>query len=541
MQEQVHELVVRKNGEGAAQQKPNTCGWRILVLRTSVLRSFARSLVALSALFALGGLGCEQSTPLSASEMPLRILIDGPAEALDPRMVFETQGLRVSRLLFASLVTIDPESLEVVPQLASSVTVEDGVHYRVRLRDGLRFSDGSALDADDVIATFQSIVDARLKSRYAASYARITRMVRVNDVEVVFTIDAPHAPFLTDLEFPILRAEDTRTLWSMQTDTPTAAFAESSGPYVLTHWSRGLIELAPNPHWQGARRRAEHVRFIAIESDNTRAMRLLAGEGDILAAVPSTLLPLFEGHDELVVRSAPGINTTYLGINTAHAPLQGLDTRHALASAIDKRKLILARLEGHGAVASSWIPPNHWAVSRGQLEESTTEENRETPLPDSELVLRTTSDHPRIATARAIAAMLEDRGARVRVRPSEKQTLLSDLSKGRFDLALLSVPEVIEPHVLAWFFSSERIPGGNQVGANRWRFSSQKLDDAFRRGVQSTDLSRRAEAYAEVQRELARGLPVIPLWHEDVTLVVRRKYVDVQVPRHGRYDFLLEH
>ena len=61
------------------------------------------------------------------------------------------------------------------------------------------------------------------------------------------------------------------------------------------------------------------------------------------------------------------------------------------------------------------------------------------------LVLRTTSERFRQSVARAIAAMLRDVGIDVDVRPSEAATLIADLNRGRFEITLMQVPEVIEP------------------------------------------------------------------------------------------------
>ena len=68
----------------------------------------------------------------------------------------------------------------------------------------------------------------------------------------------------------------------------------------------------------------------------------------------------------------------------------------------------------------------------------------------------------------------------VDVRPSEGATLLADLARGRFELTYLQSPDVVEPHVLSWFFSSDRIPeAGKREGANRWRLRNRELDEAL--------------------------------------------------------------
>ena len=123
------------------------------------------------------------------------------------------------------------------------------------------------------------------------------------------------------------------------------------------------------------------------------------------------------------------------------------------------------------------------------------------------------------------------------MRPSEAATLIADLNKGRFDLTLLQVPEVMEPHVLSWFFDSSRIPGAGSEGANRWRYRNPQLDALLEQGRTTVDRTERKKIYAEVQRMLARDLPVLPLWQPDTVAIVRRG-IEFDVPRDGRFGTL---
>ena len=133
--------------------------------------------------------------------------------------------------------------------------------------------------------------------------------------------------------------------------------------------------------------------------------------------------------------------------------------------------------------------------------------------------------------------MLADVGIEVDVRPSEAATLIADLNRGRFEITLLQVPEVIEPHVLSWFFDSSRVPGPQSEGANRWRYRNAELDRLFEQGRTRIDPEARAAVYAEAQRILARDLPVLPLWQPDTVAVVRRG-APFDVPRDGRFGTL---
>jgi peptide/nickel transport system substrate-binding protein len=468
------------------------------------------------------------------------------AEQLDPRFVSDPYGLRVSRLLFGSLVTIDPRTLEVIPDLAESVTPLSSTQFEVRLREGLRFSDGSPLDAEDVVATFQGVVDPRLRSRYAHTYRRIAEM-RVSDPRtILFVLREPHATFLTDLELPIVRSEDA----FRRVATPDDPFPVGAGPYRLVQRQPGVLELRANSYWHRGMPKYPKLRLVVIRDDNTRALRMLAGQGDVaIASIPPLLLPMFQDDERFETRSADGISTMYLGFHTKSPKVDDVRVRRAIGYAIDRELLVRAKYDGLARVTESWIPHNHWAEVDSLPPRSFDPDRARALLdaagfpdpPGSEprmrLVLRTTSERFRQSLARAIAAMLRDVGIEVDVRPSETATLISDLNRGRFEITLLQVPEVVEPHVLSWFFDSSRIPGPKTEGANRWRYENEELDRLFELGRTQVDRKQRRAAYERVQRILARDIPVLPLWQPDTIVVVRRGS-SIDVPRDGRFGTL---
>jgi peptide/nickel transport system substrate-binding protein len=490
------------------------------------------------------GLGCTQQDVRDPDA--LVVMLPRDAEQLDPRFVGDPYGLRVSRLLFASLVTIDPRTLEVIPDLAQSVTSSSPTRFEVRLREGLRFSDGSPLDAQDVVATFEGVVDPALKSRYAHTYGRIAEMRVPDPRTIIFILREPHATFLTDLEFPIVRSEDALR----RVATPEDPLPIGAGPYRLVRREPGVLELRANPHWHRGTPKHPSLRLVVIRDDNTRALRMLAGQGDLaIASIPPLLLPMFRDDPRFETRRAAGISTMYLGFQTLSPKLDDPRVRRAIGHAIDRELLVSAKYDGLARVTDSWIPHGHWAeVDR--LPPRAFDPDQARALldaagfpdpPGSEprmrLVLRTTSERFRQSVARAIAAMLGDVGIEVDVRPSETATLISDLNRGRFEMTLLQVPEVIEPHVLSWFFDSSRIPGPQSEGANRWRYRNEELDRLFEVGRTQIDQEARRAAYERVQRILARDIPVLPLWQPDTVAVVRRGSSFV-VPRDGRFGTL---
>lgn len=498
---------------------------------------------ALAIGIALASCGSATSQPEPGA---LTVLLTRDVLDLDPRFVSDLYGHKISRLIFASLVRIEPQTLEIVPDLAERVDLLSPTRYRATLRQGLRFSDGSVLDSEDVVATFRGLLDPKLQSRYASTYSRITQVLAVDARTVEFELKGPHATFLTDLEIPIVRAEDSKT----RMPNGPGALPIGAGPYVLARREVGRLDLRANPYWYAGKPKNERVRMLVVRDDNTRALRLLAGAADVaISAIPFGLIPLFTRDQGFDIAAARGINTTYIGVNTRAPALRDARVRQAIAYAIDRPALIESKFGGRAEIARSFIPPGHWAYA-ADTPIYGYDRSRAKALLDAaglpadpagtrlRLSLRCGSDRSRISIARAIVAMLAEIGVEVDVLPAETGTLIADLNRGQFELTIMAMPELIEPHVLYWWFGRDRIPGPGREGSNRWRYTDPALETALERGRSQVDRAERVAAYRDVQHLLAESLPVIPLWHEDVVAVRGPSARDVVVPRDGRFSTL---
>ncbi|MFK8001851.1 MAG: ABC transporter substrate-binding protein [Polyangiales bacterium] len=489
---------------------------------------FAR--IALVAGLSIAVFSC---TPTPPETDALRVVIPREVESLDPRFIRDPYGLKISRLIFRSLFTIDPRTLELVPDLAESHRFRTPSVLEVTLKAGQRFNDGSPIEARDVVATFMGVKDPEVGSAYAGTFERFSSIRALDARRIELILAAPHATVLSDLEFPVLRAEDARR------NTPERETFTGSGPYSLVRWTSSHVILERS---QSAPENApERIDFVVVRDDNGRALRMEAGGADIaLNGVTALLLPRFESDEAFEVRSTPGIGTSYLGFNLEGAT-HDVRLRRAISHAINTELLIETELGGRAELASSWIPTGHWADASASRPAYDPALSRalvaELGAGGRRLVLRTSADRARVSICRAIAAMLREVGLEVEVQPSENATLIADLNAGRFDMTFLQVPEVFEPHVLHWFFASERVPEGAQVGANRWRIRDHRLDEALEAGRSVMDRTQRRAAYAIVQQRLADELPVLPLWQEHNVAVVRAG-TEFDVPRDGRFRTL---
>ncbi len=262
--------------------------------------------------------------------------------------------LDLTRLVYSGLMRMTPEGT-VVPDLAETVEVsEDGKTVTAQLRGGLRFHDGIALTADDVLFTFEAIKNPSYKSPYAPTFRGVT-VAAADERTVTFTLTEPYAPFLTALTVGILPAH----LWR---DIPpqTAHLAEfnhkpvGSGPYRFKAFARdkdGAIRSytlerfaeATSPPFVG--RLA--FRFYPDFESAAEAFRLRQIDG--LGFPPATLRERLRGRLDAREYQLALPQYTALFFNQKRAePLKDAKVREALTLGIDRELLIREVLAGAG-------------------------------------------------------------------------------------------------------------------------------------------------------------------------------------------------
>ena len=483
-------------------------------------RTFAVALVALS---------CSRG---EGRRDAIEVLVPAAPQTLDPRYAIDAVGMRVTRLVHAGLVRLDAESLAPVPYAAASWTWDDETHLRVLLRRDVRFSSGAPLEARDVCATLAAFADPALGSPHRGVTANIAACDEVSPGEVVLTQRERRATLLTDLEVPILRRDEAAA-------PPRAeGVLDGLGPFALRSSSHDFIELAaragsPLP------RPAHDVAIRVVHDENARAVRLLAGRADVVPnGLSPVLLDAVEREGARVVARG-GSNLTYLAVASGRGAVSSLDARRGLDLAIDRALLVRTLLGGRARVASGVLPPESWVAPAPRPSRFAPAEAR--PLFASAGLARATllvsSDRARGVLARAIAQMLGDVGVAIEVVPLELGVLLHRLAVGDFELAILQIPEITEPDLLRWFFHSAYAPTteNGMVGANRTRYASAAVDRLLEAGRTAVDHETRAPAYRAVVAELARDLPVIPLFHEDQIAALSTRAATFRPSAEGRW------
>jgi len=305
-------------------------------------------------------------TPLRAQALeagggPIRWSLTGVSDlvSLDPAKASDLQGFTVIGVLYGGLVKLD-ETLQVVPSLAETWSVSaDSLTYLFTLRDGITFSDGTPITADDVVWTFNHALDPTTGGWTGAYYfsmiagadevasgtvTEASGVKKIDDKTVAITIKEPAAYFLSSLV-----AGPSKILSKTASADPNNEGKITSGPFMVQTWNHGQsLDLAPNPNFYEPVTGVTQLSFVFNQDSETGYQLYRTGEVDILGSsqnpVPAARVPEVENSPDF--KSTPAFNTRFVGFNNVLKPFDDVKVRQALSRAVDRETLANAVLGG---------------------------------------------------------------------------------------------------------------------------------------------------------------------------------------------------
>lgn len=457
-------------------------------------------------------------------------------------MTLSAVGQRLSQLITPGLLTFD-DACRPVPDLAESFVWLDPRTVEFRLRPGLRFHDGTALTAADVVATYASVRDPALGSPRRRSFERIARVEAVDEQTVRFHLDRPFRPVLAEMSLGIVPEERAGPAGL----DAQGAFPIGAGPFRPERTAKDAetVLLLPNPAYYRQPPRIKRLTIRTVRDENTRVLELLKGQADlVIGALSPAILPAIRESPRLQIVTVPGTGFAYLVPNVRGGPAASVPVRRALCHAIDRESIVRFKLEGLGAPASGLLPATHWAHAPvpgcgfdPALAERLLDEAGFLRGPDGvrlTLSLKTSTDRSRRSMALVLREQLRRVGVQLDLRPLDFGVFFGDVRRGNFELGLLKWASVIEPDLMRMAYTSSQIPAPSSgyTGFNRGGFQDPALDDLLERASQA-DPADRPALYAQAQERAAELLPVIPLWHEDVVTVVSARVRGYRPSAHG--------
>ncbi len=475
------------------------------------------------------------------------MLIESSPNNLDLRVGTDAQSERIGALVFDALVKKDAH-YNLQPWLATSWEQPDALTWMFHLRNGVRFHDGRPMTADDVVWTIESLVDPAyggLITAKSGSFAAVDRAEARDPLTVVVHLKHPDAGLLFNMSdglFGVVPKGAGRDFGMHPVGTGAFRFVSAVEDKEV------LVERNTDS-WAGVPK-LKKIRFAVVPDDVTTALELQKGSGDIESnAITLDMVHSLRDARNLVTETGPSSVVVYINFNVQDGALRDRRVRQAIACAIDRQAIIDALWRGKARLASSLLPPEHWAsAADSELAQYPHDVARAERLLDAagfhagqdgvrlRVTLKTSTDETTRLMAAVMQQQLREAGIDLQIRSAEFGTFYADVTKGAFQIyALRWIGSNEDPDIFRYAYGSGSFP---PKGGNRGRYANPRVDELLAMAAASTDQAARRKAYIEVQQILAEDLPGIPLWYPDNEVVHNRRLMGIVPQGAGDFDYL---
>jgi peptide/nickel transport system substrate-binding protein len=462
-------------------------------------------------------------------------LVIGLAEdtaSLDPAREFEPGAQIVHKVTYQTLVTWPDNSVDqIIPDLATKWDISaDGMTYTFTLKDGIVFSTGNPMTADDVVFSFNRAKNIKGNPSFLAT--TIKEVKATDKSTVVLTLTAPDPAILAKLVFPVFAVIDSKTAKEHgatdaadadKTDTAEKWLNNNSigtGPYILTKWDQqNETTLVRNEKYNGTAPYFDNVIFKNIPQAATQKQSLEAGDIDIALDLTPDQTASIKSNPDLALYEGLNNYMFFLLINqdkNISGSLADAKVQDAVRKALDYAGIV--KLAGGSAVTpASVIPVGFAGAYPADKAYKQDVEGAKKILADAGVKDITVDlEYPDFTysginfgtMAQKIQADLKAIGITVNLKPAEVQVALQNYRDGKEAMGLwFWGPDYIDPLDYVEF-----LPEG--VVGKRANWTDANSDDeikAIRDKVKvETDLTKRNELFAKMQDYLQAKGPFVP-------------------------------
>ncbi len=282
----------------------------------------------------------------SAGGKILSVQVGPDPETIDPALNSAVDGGNMLLHSYECLLTVDQEGKLAPGQAESWETSEDGLTWTFHLRDGLKWSDGSDLTANDFVYSWKRVCDPMVAAPYAETvlgmvegYAdAITgnldalKVEATDDKTFVVTLSSPCSFFGSLAAFATLSPVQQATIEANGDAWATAAETYiCNGPFYISEWVPGsYIMMSKNPnYWNADAIKLGGIKWNLIEDSNAAYSAYQTGEILMIKDVPTEEIPSLSGNSDFYVD--PIIGTYYLSVNTQREPFDDVNVRKAMS------------------------------------------------------------------------------------------------------------------------------------------------------------------------------------------------------------------
>lgn len=276
-----------------------------------------------------------------------------PIQIADPHNQKGSADHAIFFNVYDRLVELDQSTLQPKPSLATSWRSVNDTTWELKLRTGVKFSDGTPFDSAAAKASMERAMNSASAKAFTGNFASIEAP---DPQTLVIKTKTPYAQTIFNLGVGQLSIIPPSAI--AQGNDWLATHAIGSGPFLLTEWTPNeRFVLERNPSYWGEKPKLDKVVIKMLTNDSSRLAALQAGDVDVAVGPPAQSVKGLAADAKFDVVKAPQVSVWFVMYNLQDPVMKNLKFRQALNMAVNRQALNDQACEGLLRTASTWLPP----------------------------------------------------------------------------------------------------------------------------------------------------------------------------------------
>lgn len=471
-----------------------------------------------------------------AAKQHLKFNNGAEPETLDPQLMTGVPEHTIAMAMFEGLTNPHPRTLEPRPGVAVSWAISPCLTcYRFRIREGLTWSNGDPLTAEDFVRSWKRVLDPKLAAQYAYQLYPLLNAEEYNkqvdgkpvafDTVGVKAIDtltldvklkAPTPYFLQLTYFETLFPVHVATIEKHGIAWTRPENIVTNGPFRLVdHKPRQHLKLAKSEtYWDRANVALTEIEIDPADDTNASMNRYLNDELDWIRAVPASRIDEAKKHPDYFVQAYLG--AYFYAFNVKDKPFDDVRVRRAFSLATHRAQICRDVLKSGEIPATRHTPPGIHGypdfagddfdpiAARKLIGEAGYPDGK--GFPEVELLYNTNESHKLVAEA-IVSIWKQALGVTVKLRNAEWKVYLDEVDHLKYQVARRGwIGDYGDPNTFLDMF----VTGG---GNNNTGWSNAQYDELIKQAAVTADPAARMKVFEKAERILIAELPILPIYH----------------------------
>jgi peptide/nickel transport system substrate-binding protein len=446
----------------------------------------------------------------------LTIAIETDTATLDTLGISSINDRQVAMILYDTLLEFDAKG-NIVPGIAEKIDAsEDATSFKLTLRKGVRFSDGTPFDAAAVVKNFERIMDPKNKCRCLSEVASIARVEATGPLEVSIKMKSPAAnfpPTLADIVGMVVSPTAAEKY-----GVEFASNAVGAGAFKLKEWRRGdRIVLERNENYWRNKVNLDEVVLRPIPDSQTRYASLQAGNVDVVFNAAARDVIDAQNKKTAQVLNPGSLGTLFIQVNLTSPDVSDVRVRQAMAHAIDREAYNKAINRGLYKIANtpfgSGLAPHEQVDGYPQYDPEKAKKlvaDYDKPI---KIRFAISSAPASLVAGQALQQMWKKVGIEAELAPVEASQGIKDAFAKNYQVMLFRWAGGTDPDKNVYqFFHSKG-------GINLVNYNDPGMDKLLETGRATIDKAERLKIYRTISNKLAKDLPYLFLtYFENISL-----------------------